>query len=305
MRQKSNIVFDTSLKLPLFGKGKVRDTYMVGDRLLIVATDRVSALDCVLPTGIPDKGVVLNQISAFWFGRTYHIVHNHLIESIEGPRALSKYAPGKRPLPKLLLGRSMITLKAERIPVECVVRGYIAGSAWSEYVKKGTISGQKAPKGLKESDELPEPIFTPTTKADAGHDLPLSNEQLINLVGNKTASQLEQKSIALYNFARKYASQRGIIIADTKFEFGFYDKGIILIDEALTPDSSRFWDAGKYKPGRSQPSYDKQYLRDWLTAYGWDMKPPAPELPTDIVDATAERYRQAYSLLTGRMLKCF
>ncbi|MGD0855870.1 MAG: phosphoribosylaminoimidazolesuccinocarboxamide synthase [Dehalococcoidia bacterium] len=296
-------VFDTDLKLPLFGKGKVRDTYIAGDKLLIVATDRISAFDSVLPTAIPDKGIVLNQISAFWFGKTYHVVHNHMIESIESNRALLKYAQGRRPLPQMLMGRSMAVLKAERIPVECVVRGYIAGSAWLEYKKSGTINGQKAPKGLKESQELPEPLFTPTTKAEKGHDLPISSKQLADLVGNKTASKLEEKSIALYNYAREFASGRGIIIADTKFEFGFYDKEIILIDEALTPDSSRFWDADQYKPGHSQPNYDKQHVRDWLTAKGWNHKPPAPALPPDVVNATTERYNDAYFLLTGRKLK--
>jgi len=296
-------VFDTELRLPLFGKGKVRDTYVTGNKLLIVATDRISAFDSVLPTAIPDKGIVLNQISAFWFGKTYHVVHNHMIESIESHRALAKYAPGRRPLPQVLMGRSMVVLKADRIPVECVVRGYIAGSAWSEYKKSGTIGGQKAPIGLKESQELPAPLFTPTTKAEAGHDLPLSQKQLVDLVGNKTAGALEEKSIALYSYARKYAYDQSIIIADTKFEFGFYDREIILIDEALTPDSSRFWDADQYKPGCSQPNYDKQYVRDWLIASGWDKNPPAPQLPHDVVEATAERYREAYLLLTGRKLK--
>jgi phosphoribosylaminoimidazole-succinocarboxamide synthase len=296
-------VFDTDIKLPLFGKGKVRDTYIAGDKLLIVATDRISAFDSVLPTAIPDKGIVLNQISAFWFGKTYHVVHNHMIESIESNRALLKYAQGRRPLPQMLMGRSMAVLKAERIPVECVVRGYISGSAWSEYKKSGTINGQKAPKGLKESQELPEPLFTPTTKAEKGHDLPMNSKQLADLVGNKTAAALQEKSIVMYNYAREYASERGIIIADTKFEFGFHDKEIILIDEALTPDSSRFWDADQYKPGRSQPNYDKQYVRDWLTASGWNQKPPAPALPPDVVKATTERYKDAYLLLTGRKLK--
>ncbi len=296
-------VFDADLRLPLFGKGKVRDTYIAGDKLLMVATDRISAFDSVLPTAIPDKGIVLNQISAFWFGKTYHIIHNHMIESVESNRALLKYAQGRRPLPQMLMGRSMVVLKAERIPVECVVRGYIAGSAWSEYKKSGAINGYKVPKGLKESQELPEPLFTPTTKAEKGHDLPLNSQQLANLVGNKTAGILEEKSIALYNYARKYASERGIIIADTKFEFGFYDKEIILIDEALTPDSSRFWDADQYKPGHSQPNYDKQPVRDWLTNAGWNRKPPAPALPPDVVKATTERYTDAYFLLTGRKLK--
>jgi len=295
-----DILFDSSLRLPLYGKGKVRDTYQVGDKLLILATDRISAFDFVLPNSIPDKGIVLSQISAFWFGKTYHLMHNHMVESVESRRALLKYSPWKRPLPELLLGRSMIVLKAERVPVECVVRGYVAGSAWAEYKKKGTINGRKAPKGLLESQELPEPIFTPTTKAATGHDLPLAPGELIDLVGEKTARKLEEKSLALYTFARSYAIEHGIIIADTKFEFGFHDKELLLIDEAITPDSSRFWDAGQYEPGQSQPSYDKQPVRDWLIASGWNQKAPVPTLPADVVEATAERYREAYSLLTGR-----
>jgi len=298
-----DILFDSSLRLPLYGKGKVRDTYQVGDKLLMLATDRISAFDFLLSNGIPDKGIVLSQISAFWFGKTYHLMHNHMVESIESRRALLKYSPWKRPLPELLLGRSMIVLKAERVPVECVVRGYVAGSAWAEYKKKGTINGRKAPKGLLESQELPEPIFTPTTKAATGHDLPLAPGELIDLVGEKTARKLEEKSLALYTFARSYAIERGIIIADTKFEFGFHDKELLLIDEAITPDSSRFWDAGQYEPGQSQPSYDKQPVRDWLIASGWNQKAPVPTLPADVVEATAERYREAYSLLTGRTFK--
>lgn len=298
-----NILFDSSLKLPLYGKGKVRDTYQIGDKLLIVATDRVSAFDVVLPNGIPDKGIVLNQLSAFWFGKTYHIIQNHMVESIESRRALLKYSPWTRPLPELLLGRSMAVLKAERVPVECVVRGYIAGSAWAEYRKKGTINGRKAPKGLAESQELPEPLFTPTSKAEVGHDLPLSHAEMIDLVGERTARRIEIKSLELYNYARSYALERGIIIADTKFEFGFHDKELILIDEILTPDSSRFWDASQYEPGQSQPSFDKQPVRDWLIASRWNQKKPAPALPADIVEATTERYRDAYTLLTGRKFK--
>jgi len=296
-------LLDSSLKLPVYGKGKVRDTYKVGDRLLMLATDRISAFDFVLPNSIPDKGIVLNQISAFWFAKTYHLVHNHMVESVESRRALIKYSPWKKPLPEMLLGRSMIVLKAERVPVECVVRGYLAGSAWAEYRKKGTINGRKAPRGLVESQELAEPIFTPTTKADTGHDLPMSARELAKLVGERTARKLEEKSLALYNFARSYAIERGIIIADTKFEFGFHDRELILIDEALTPDSSRFWDSGQYEPGQSQPSYDKQPVRDWLIASGWNQKAPVPTLPANVVKATAERYREAYTLLTGRKFK--
>jgi phosphoribosylaminoimidazole-succinocarboxamide synthase len=226
-----------------------------------------------------------------------------MIESIDGQRALIKYTEGGRPLPASLMGRSMVVAKADRIPVECVVRGYIAGSAWAEYKQHGTISGVKAPKGLKESQELPEPLFTPTTKAEKGHDLPMSYSQLVNMIGERKAQQLKEKSLALYSYARKYAIGKGIIIADTKFEFGFSDRKMILIDEVLSPDSSRFWAASAYKPGRSQASYDKQALRDWLTGSGWNKLPPAPTLPADVVKATAERYRQAYSLLTGRKLK--
>lgn len=296
------VVLDTSLKLPVFVKGKVRDTYKIGDKLLIIATDRISAFDVVLSKGIPDKGIVLNQLSAFWFARTYHIVHNHMIESVESKRALNKYTPSHKPLPEMVLGRSMVVVKAERIPVECVVRGYISGSAWAEYRKSGTINGQKAPRGLKESRELPEPLFTPTTKAETGHDMPMTPQRLKDLVGQKTASELKEKSIALYQFARNYAIDRGIIIADTKFEFGFDDKEIILIDEALTPDSSRFWDESEYVPGRSQASYDKQPVRDWLETSKWDKTTNPPALPAKVVSATAERYREAYYLLTGRKL---
>ena len=297
-----SVLLDTSLKLPLFVKGKVRDTYRLGDKLLIVATDRISAFDVILPNGIPDKGIVLNQLSAFWFARTYHIIHNHMIESVESLRALTRYSPNHKPLPELILGRSMVVTRTERIPVECVVRGYVAGSAWDEYRKSGTINGQKAPQGLKESEALPEPLFTPTTKADSGHDIPLTSRELNNLVGSEIAAELREKSIALYEFARQYADGRGIIIADTKFEFGYDNNEIILIDEALTPDSSRFWDKSRYVVGKSQPSYDKQPVRDWLISAGWNRQPPAPALPPKVVSATAKRYREAYYLLTGRRL---
>lgn len=297
------LVLNTSLKLPLIARGKVRDIYDLGDKLLIVCTDRISAFDFVLPNGIPDKGIVLNQLSAFWFARTYHIVHNHMIESLESMRALNKYSANHKPLPTVLLGRSMVVIRAKRIPVECVVRGYISGSAWAEYRKTGTVNGQKLPHGLKESQELPEPMFTPTTKAESGHDKPLSPSELVNLVGKETATELKDKSIALYQFARQYALERHIIIADTKFEFGHDGDEMILIDEALTPDSSRFWDAKEYKSGKPQPSFDKQIVRDWLTASGWDQKSPAPVLPRKIVDATSRRYRQVYRMLTGRKLK--
>ncbi len=296
-------MLESNLKLPLFGKGKIRDTYKTGDKLLMVSTDRISAFDVVLPSGIPDKGIILNQISAFWFAKTYHVVHNHMVESVESQRALKKYSPGITILPESVLGRSMVIYKAERIPVECVVRGYISGSAWEEYKKSGTINGEKGHRKLVESQELPEPLFTPTTKAKTGHDKPLNKKELANLVGNSAARELEDKSLALYRFAREYAFEQGIIIADTKFEFGYVDDEMLLIDEALTPDSSRFWDANQYEPGHPQPSYDKQPVRDWLIKSGWNRKPPAPQLPRKVIAATTERYHNAYFLLTGKKVK--
>jgi phosphoribosylaminoimidazole-succinocarboxamide synthase len=292
----------TDLPLPLFCRGKVRDTYHLDGRLLIVSTDRLSAFDVVLPDPIPDKGKVLNQLSRFWFEKTSDVMSNHLIASVDSTDSLIAYFPDKTTPPDYLVGRSMITLKAERVPVECVVRGYLSGSAWAEYKTAGTISGSSAPKGLQESQELPEPIFTPTTKAEAGHDEPLSKKELENLVGNGTAGDLEEKSLAVYRYARDYARGRGVIIADTKFEFGFADGRLILIDELLTPDSSRFWDASQYTVGRSQSSFDKQPVRDWLTASGWNKEPPAPALPPEVIEATTRRYREAYQRLTGKAL---
>jgi phosphoribosylaminoimidazole-succinocarboxamide synthase len=227
---------------------------------------------------------------------------NHLITPIDTLDSLKQYLPPNTTPPDYLVGRSMITLKAERVPVECVVRGYISGSAWAEYKQSGTISGISAPKGLQESQELPEPIFTPTTKAEAGHDEPLSKQEMENLVGKATARELEEKSLAVYQYARDYARGRGIIIADTKFEFGFVDGKLILIDELLTPDSSRFWNAAQYTVGRSQPSLDKQPVRDWLVASGWNKEPPAPKLPPEVIEATTRRYVEAYQRLTGKKL---
>jgi phosphoribosylaminoimidazole-succinocarboxamide synthase len=298
-----SIIIESNLKLPLFGKGKVRDTYKAGDKLLMVSTDRISAFDYVLPTGIPDKGIVLNQISVFWFAKTYHIIHNHMVESVESQRALKKYSPGRYMLPEWIMGRSMVVYKADRIPVECVVRGYIAGSAWAEYQESGTVNDQKMNRGLVESQELPEPIFTPTTKADKGHDLALNKKELSSRIGAKAARELEEKSLALYSFARQYAIEKGIIIADTKFEFGYLDNEMILIDEVLTPDSSRFWDAHLYEPGQPQASYDKQPVRDWLVKSGWNKRPPSPALPRKVVAATTERYHDAYLMLTGKKVK--
>jgi len=298
------VLMETDLPLPLFIKGKVRDTYDLGSHLLIVTTDRISAFDVVLPQGIPLKGHVLSRLSAFWFRRTAEIMPNHLTEALDDVHSLDSYVPAESrfPYPAYLRGRSMIVKKVKRIPVECVVRGYIAGSAWEEYRERGTVSGRKMPKGLRESQELEAPIYTPTTKADTGHDEPMENKEIVKLVGAEIAREMEAKSLAIYSHAREYAREQGIIIADTKFEFGLENGHLILIDELLTPDSSRFWDVNVYKPGNPQPSLDKQPLRDWLTASGWDKKPPAPDLPDEVVAATSRRYLGAYEKLTGRQL---
>ena len=298
----STTLYETSLSLPLFCRGKVRDSYDLGDKLLIVSTDRLSAFDVVLPDPIPDKGMVLNQISCFWFEKTSQVMTNHLITPIDNLDSLKQYLPPNNTPPDYLVGRSMIAIKAERVPVECVVRGYISGSAWAEYKQTGTICGMPTPKGLQESQELPEPIFTPTTKAESGHDEPLSKKEMENLIGKSTAHELEEKSLAVYQYAQDYARGQGIIIADTKFEFGFVDGKLILIDEILTPDSSRFWDTAQYTVGRSQPSLDKQPVRDWLVAAGWNKEPPAPKLPPEVIEATTRRYVEAYERLTGRKL---
>ena len=290
-----------------FHRGKVRDTYQLTDELLLmVATDRISAFDVVLPNGIPDKGAALNRMSAFWFGLTEHIVPNHLVALADAPEA-SMHADN----PVIAhpaysadnVGRqAMVVKKAERIDIECIVRGYITGSAWGEYRRQGTVSGKPMPAGMVEGDRFPEPLFTPTTKAEEGHDENMTDEQVVEMVGQATAQQLEDISKAVYLHAHDYARERGIVLADTKMEFGFLNGELILIDELLTPDSSRFWDAEGYAPGKSQPSYDKQYVRDWLTAQGWNQEPPAPELPSDVVERTAELYRQAYQRLTGETL---
>lgn len=297
-------LFETNLTIPLFCRGKVRDTYDLGDKLLIISTDRISAFDVVLPCAIPCKGLVLNQLSCFWFHKTSHIIPNHLIAPVEDVRDLEKFIPDKTSLPDYLIGRSMVVTKAERIPVECVVRGFLSGSAWAEYGNSGTICGIKLPRGLRESEKLPEPIFTPTTKAQSGHDQPLTRSELENLVGKEVALALEEKSLVIYRYAREFALSRGIIIADTKFEFGFADNSLILIDELLTPDSSRFWDVALYKVGQAQPSYDKQLVRDWLVQSGWNKEPPAPMLPQEVIEATTAKYVQAYERLTGEKLKC-
>lgn len=277
-------------------KGKVRETYDLGDRLLIVATDRISAFDIVLPTGIPDKGKVLSQMSAWWFNRLADVVPNHFIRLADGTAAdeLPFALPGE------LIGRSTIARKARRVDVECIVRGYITGSAWAEYKQYGTVNGINMPKGMRESERFPEPLFTPTTKAETGHDEPMSMSDLIQEVGPEPAQVLRIRSLALYNAAAEYARTKGIIIADTKFEFGYIDDELHVIDEMLTPDSSRFWDANDYEPGKPQASFDKQYVRDWLAGSGWDRNPPAPELPDDVVRGTSDRYKEAYRRLTGQ-----
>ncbi len=288
----------------LLYRGKVRDTFDLGKHLLIVATDRISAFDVVLPNGIPDKGKVLNQLSVFWFEKTAHLVPNHLVEGLDDIRLLEAYARPEECIqyPHYLEGRSMIVRKAERVNAECVVRGYISGSAWAEYKEGGTVNGQPMPRGLVESQKLPSPMFTPTTKADSGHDQPLTLKELGDAVGRDLALKLEANTIALYESARDYALERGIILADTKLEFGFIEGELCVIDEMFTPDSSRFWDASSFEPGRSQPSFDKQPVRDWLTASGWSKEPPAPALPSEVVEQTAQRYREAYRRLTGKEL---
>ncbi len=300
----STVLLDTDLPLPLFIRGKIRDAYDLGDHLLIIASDRLSAFDVVLPCGIPRKGRVLNQLSVFWFGHTAHIVPNHLVESVDDVHCLDTYVSREKRFdyPSYLVGRSMVVKKVERIPVECVVRGYISGSAWEDYQQSGSISGLPAPEGLQESQVLPEPIFTPTTKADTGHDLPLSMDEVRKLIGDRLTEEIREKSLAVYNYAREYALGKGIIIADTKMEFGLDGDRLILIDELLTPDSSRFWEASQYQIGQSQPSYDKQPVRDWLVQAGWDKNPPAPMLPDEVIEATSKRYQQAYQRLTGSEL---
>ena len=305
MTTSPSTLINTNLPLSLFIRGKVRDTYDLGNLLLIIATDRISAFDSVLPCGIPNKGLVLNQLSAFWFEKTENLVPNHLIEVVNDVHCLDAYLPteSRFPYPSYLSGRSMIVKKAKRIPVECVVRGYLSGSAWAEYQQQGSVSGFLLSKGLRESQELPQPLFTPTTKAETGHDLPLSMDEMKGLVGEALAEEIKEKSLAIYSYARQYARARGIIIADTKMEFGLDNNTLILIDELLTPDSSRFWDTEQYKVGQSQPSYDKQPTRDWLVEAGWNKEPPAPMLPPEVIEATSKRYQQAYERLTGGKLK--
>lgn len=284
--------------LKVKASGKVRDVYDIDEnQLLFIASDRISAFDYVLATGIPHKGRVLNQISLFWFDFLADVVPNHLITA-----DVDKYPANVRKYADQLRGRSMLVRRAEIFPVECIARGYISGSGWKEYKATGRISGIALPAGLKESEALPEPIFTPSTKATSGHDENISFDQMCDIIGVETASHLRDLTLRVYKKAAAYARQRGIIIADTKFEFGQTDQGITLADEVLTPDSSRFWPADKYAPGRAQDSYDKQYVRDYLEQIHWNKQPPAPALPPDVACRTSEKYLEAYAQLTGRKL---
>ena len=286
-------------------RGKVRDTYgLGGEDLLMVATDRISAFDVVLPTGITDKGLVLNRISAFWFDKTKNIVPNHFICLGDAPEAV-KYLEGSSiagSVSEDVARQSMVVKRAERLDLECIVRGYITGSAWSEYRRQGTVSGLDVGKGLVECQAFPEPLFTPTTKAEEGHDENMSKQKVLDMVGTDMARQLEETSITVFKWALDYARKRDIILADTKMEFGIIDGQLTLIDELLTPDSSRFWDVEGYAPGKSQPSYDKQFVRDWLDEQGWNHEPPAPELPDEVVLQTSDKYQRAYFKLTGTRL---
>jgi phosphoribosylaminoimidazole-succinocarboxamide synthase len=274
--------------LPLVASGKVREIYDLGDRLLMVASDRISTYDVVHPNPIPDKGKVLTGLSAFWFAKTGHIVANHYVSATEG-------------VPEEVRGRAMVVRKLEMLPVECVVRGYITGSGWKDYQATGSVSGIELPPGLRESDRLPTPIFTPSTKAEEGHDEAIDFDQAAELVGDRELmGRVRDVSIALYAFAADHARDRGVILADTKFEFGLDPAGELVVgDEVLTPDSSRYWPADTYEPGHGQPSFDKQYVRDWATQSGWDKTPPAPEVPADVVDGTRARYVEAYEKITG------
>ncbi len=294
--QMGAIVWETSFPgVPLRSRGKVRDLYEFGDRLLIVATDRLSAFDVVLPTPIPDKGRVLTQLSLFWFDLLRDVVANHVLSGTEFPAQLAAYAGQLR-------GRSMLVRRTQAVPIECVVRGYLAGSGWKDYQKTGAVCGIPLPAGLRESERLPEPIFTPSTKATSGHDENISFDEAAARVGRPLAERLRTVSLELYRRAAAYAEPRGIILADTKFEFGLVGDELIWIDEALTPDSSRVWPAGGYEAGRPQPSFDKQYVRDYLERIGWSKQPPGPELPPEVVAATREKYREAYRRLTGHEL---
>ena len=284
--------------IPLIARGKVRDVYAIGDdKILMVASDRISAFDCVLGSPIPDKGRVLTQISLFWFDYLSDVCPNHLLTA-----DVSEYPAELRPFDDQLEGRSMLVRRAEMVQIECVARGYISGSGWKEYKSKGTICGIALPAGMKESEKLAQPLFTPSTKASVGHDENISFEQACQVVGTDVATRVRDLTLAIYTKAADYARTRGIILADTKFEFGFAGDSLILGDEVLTPDSSRFWPADQYAPGGAQPSFDKQYVRDYLETLTWDKKPPAPALPDEVVARTSDKYREAFERLTGKTL---
>ena len=296
----------TSSEVPEFAlarRGKVRDVYRVEDeRLLIVATDRISAFDCILPNAIPNKGAVLTQISQFWFSKFAHLVPNHLLASRVKDFPADVRAQLSESSQALLDGRSMLSRAAEVVPFECIVRGYLAGSGWKDYQRTGEVCGHALPAGLLESAQLPEPIFTPATKSEAGHDINVSSVEMAKVIGVELTAKLEQLSLQIYSEAAAYALTRGIIICDTKFEFGLRDGELIWIDEALTPDSSRFWPQEQYRPGGAQPSFDKQFVRDYLETLTWDKTPPAPELPAEVIAQTSAKYLAAYRLLTGKEL---
>ena len=292
----NNVVWETNLPgIHFLNRGKVRDLYEVGGQLLLIATDRLSAFDVVLPTAIPDKGRVLTQLSLFWFNLLREVIPNHIVSATELPPELAQYR-------EQLEGRTMLCRRTNPLPIECVVRGYLVGSGWKDYRATGKVCGITLPSGLRESERLPQAIFTPSTKATTGHDENISFDEAVKLIGAELAEKVRTVSLEIYRRAAAYAEPRGIILADTKFEFGLIGDELIWIDEALTPDSSRFWPADGYQPGRAQPSYDKQYVRDYLERIGGNKQPPGPDLPHDVVAATREKYREAYRQLTGQEL---
>jgi len=298
MSKESKVCIQTELTgLKLFRRGKVRDVYEYGDELLLIATDRISAFDVVLPTAIPLKGAVLTQLSRFWFDMMSDLVPNHLISA-----DIDKFPDDLQRFRETLNLRSMLTVRADMFAIECVARGYLAGSGWKEYQESGTVCGISLPPGLRECDRLPEPIFTPATKAESGHDINISFDEAAGIVGKESATKLRDLTIKIYNRAAEYTLPRGIILADVKFEFGIYNGEITLCDELITPDSSRFWPQAEYRPGGPQPSFDKQYVRDYLEQIHFDKKPPGPELPPEVVQGTTEKYLEAYRLLTGKPL---
>ena len=300
-----NAVSETNLP-GLTYRGKVRDTYDLGDgRMLMIATDRISAFDVVIPTPINGKGIILNRMSKFWFDLLADVIPNHMIAPAYDAEAMKSVERigVLQDLPDDLALRSMVIKKADRIDIECVVRAYITGSAWAEYTKSGTVNSAKMPEGMIEAEQFPEFLFTPSTKAEVGHDEPMTTQEVIDMVGAEMAQNLEETSIKVFTKAHDYARDKGVILADTKFEFGMVDGELTLIDEVLTPDSSRFWDINDYSPGSSPPAFDKQFVRDWLSDTGWNKEPPAPELPADIVEKTIDRYSQALERLTGQSIE--